>query len=423
MTTQQNKNSRFFVTVYSSFVFFLLIPSLILLFFPIEASAFSDFDSTSSLQIEQRVLQKETSALKENELFAKSALLMDASNGRVLFEKDGYHVMPMASTTKIMTCLYTLENGNLDDVVTISKNAANQPRVRLGMRSGEQYYLRDLLYALMLESYNDCAVAIAEHISGSVEQFCYDMSNKARDLGAYDTNFETPNGLDSENHYTTAYDLALITRYALQNEELVSIINTRNYSFQELTTNTSHAIANKDAFLDQYSGAFGVKTGFTSNAGYCFVGAVKRDDKTFISVVLASGWPPNKTWKWSDTKKLMDYGFQNYSYEEIGIEQPKLEQVSILDGQKEKLSLYTDAKKEKLLLSPDEKWEVKINIPSELNAPIRKDMPIGSISYYLDGKEFRCYSVYSAETIKKIDYPYCLKKIIKRWQDVALSDS
>ena len=354
-------------------------------------------------------------SIRENELYAKSALLMDASNGRVLYEKDGYHIMPMASTTKIMTCIYTLENGNLDDVVTISDNASRQPKVRLGVKAGEQYTLRDLLYALMLESYNDCAVAIAEHLSGSVEQFCYDMSNKARDLGAYDTNFETPNGLDSDNHYTTAYDLALITRYALQNEDFIQIINERSHSFQEKTKGSSHSVYNKDAFLDQYAGAFGVKTGFTGKAGYCFVGAAKQDNKTLISVVLASGWPPNKTWKWADTKKLMNYGFQNFSYQEIGVENPKLETVPVLDGQKQNVSLYTDAKKEQLLMMPSEKLEVKIKIPKELSAPVIKDMPIGSISYYLNEKEFRCYSIYAKESVKKIDYGYCFHKVLKNW--------
>ena len=359
--------------------------------------------------------EEKTTSLQDNDLYAKSALLMDASTGRVLYEKDGYHVMPMASTTKIMTCIYALENGNLDDVVTISSTAAAQPKVRLGVKKDQQYTLRDLLYSLMLESHNDCAVAIAEHISGSVDQFCYEMSNKARDLGAYDTNFETPNGLDSDNHHTTAYDLALITKYAIQNEEFISIINTSSHTFQEITKGTTHTVHNKDAFLNQYSGAFGVKTGFTGKAGYCFVGAVKQDQKTFISVVLASGWPPNKTWKWSDTKKLMNYGVNNYSLQEIGIENPHLEQLKVIDGQQATVSLYTDVQREQLLLSPSEKIDIKINLPDHITAPVIKDMPIGSISYYLNGEELSCYSIYTKESIKKIDYSYCFRNIFIHW--------
>lgn len=356
-----------------------------------------------------------TDTLQETSLYAKSALLMDASNGRVLYEKNGYEKLPMASTTKIMTCIYTIEHGNLDDLVTISDHAARQPKVRLGVRQGEQYRLKDLLYALMLESYNDCAVAIAEHMSGSVEQFCYDISNKARDLGAYDTNFETPNGLDSDKHYTTSYDLALITKYAIQNETFLTIVKQQMYQFEEQTKKTSHFLSNKDAFLTQYNGAFGVKTGFTGNAGYCFVGAAKREEKTMISVVLASGWPPNKTWKWSDTKKLMNYGFEHFSFQEIGTDHLNLPSIPVNNGQKNSVILYTDAKKETLLLSPSETFDIKIQLPDTLDAPIIKDMPLGSITYYLNGTEFRCYSIYAKHSVLKIDYRYCFYKVIKYW--------
>ena len=395
--------------IHKIFLLFVLIVSLLI------GCLFSIFSPSFILASNENNKAKTETTLKEGELYAKSALLMDASNGRVLYEKNGYDILPMASTTKIMTCIYALENGNLDDIVTISSNAVNQPKVHLGMKKDQQYTLRDLLYALMLESYNDCAVAIAEHISGSVEQFCYEMSNKARDLGAYDTNFETPNGLDSDNHHTTAYDLALITKYAIQNEDFITITNTSSHTFQELTTGTSRTVNIKDAFLTQYSGAFGVKTGFTGKAGYCFVGAVKREEKTFISVVLASGWPPNKTWKWADTKKLMDYGINNYSLQEIGVENPRLEQLPVVNGQKTTVTLDTDVKKEKLLMSSSEKIEVKINLPKELTAPISKNMPIGSISYYLNGEEFRCYSIYTKESIKKIDYAYCFRNILIHW--------
>lgn len=349
------------------------------------------------------------------ELHGKSALLIDASSGRVLYEKNGYELLPMASTTKIMTCIYTLEHGNLSDLVTISKNAVTQPKVRLGVVAGEQYLLKDLLYALMLESYNDCAVAIAEHISGSVSQFCYDMTNKARDLGAYNTTFETPNGLDSDNHKTTAYDLALITRYAVSNQDFLTITNTRQYTFQEQTTKRSHSVQNKDAFLDQYKGAYGVKTGFTGKAGYCFVGAVKQGDKNFISVTLASGWPPNKSFKWQDTKKLMDYGLQNFSYKTIGVEQPNLEKISVIDGTKPLLSLYTKAKKETLLFRDTDQFNMKIILPKHIVAPVQKNMPIGSIIYSINGEEISCYSIYTAETVPKTTYPFYFQKILKNW--------
>ena len=166
----------------------------------------------------------------------------------------------------------------------------------------------------MLESSNDVAVAIAEGIGGSVENFCNMMTAKAKELGALHTSYKTPNGLDADGHYTTAYDLALITRYALENEKFMEIINTKSYTFQELTANRSISVSNKNAFLNIYNGANGVKTGFTGQAGYCFVGSANQNGMELIAVVLACSWPPNKTYRWADTKKLMDYGFGHYSY-------------------------------------------------------------------------------------------------------------
>jgi len=251
------------------------------------------------------------------DLYAGAAVLMDAMTGRVLYEKNGYEQKAMASTTKIMTCIVALEYGNLNELVTVSAYAASMPNVKLGVRNGEQFLLKDLLYSLMLESHNDVAVAIAEHVAGSVEAFAALMNQKARDIGAYNTNFVTPNGLDANGHYTTAADLALIGAYAIKNNKFVEITNTASYTFSNNAGTRSFNVNNKNSFLNQMDGAFGIKTGYTGQAGYCFVGALKRDGKVLVSVVLGSGWPPNKTNKWSDTKKLMNYGLSNYSYEVI----------------------------------------------------------------------------------------------------------
>ena len=250
-------------------------------------------------------------------LYASSAVLMDEGSGRILYNKNGSERKANASTTKIMTCILALEYGNEDDIVTFSANAARQPDVQMNGCEGEQYYLKDLLFALMLESHNDVAVAIAEHIAGDVETFAGYMNDKAQEVGAFDTHFVTPNGLDADDHYTTACDLAIIARYALQNKEFQEIIRTPAHTFSEISGKRNVAVVNRDGFLTQYEGAIGIKTGFTGNAGYCFVGAAKKNGMTLISVVLASGWPPHKTYKWTDTKQLMDYGFSNYSVHTI----------------------------------------------------------------------------------------------------------
>lgn len=241
-------------------------------------------------------------------LNAKAACLIDADSGMVLFAKNADEKLPMASTTKIMTALIALESSDLSDTITFSAHAASMPDVQLNAMSGEQFTLRDLLYSLLLESHNDTAVAIAEHVSGSTEAFADKMNEKAVELGLSSTHFVTPNGLDADEHYTTAKELCLIASYALQNQTFCKIIRTPAHSFANRTNTKQYHVTNHDAFLTNYAGAIGIKTGFTCNAGYCFCGAAKRGDITLISSVLACGWPPHKTYKWTDTKKLMDYG-------------------------------------------------------------------------------------------------------------------
>ncbi len=221
------------------------------------------------------------------QLYAQSAVLMDGDSGRILFEKNGYEQKPMASTTKIMTLIVTLENANPDEIVTVSEYAAGMPDVQLGIRQGEQYRLGDLLYSLMLESHNDSAVAIAEHVGGSVEGFAGMMNAKARDIGCYNTYYITPNGLDASDekgeHSTTAADLARTMRYCIcqspKREEFLAITRTSSYSFGDTEGLRSFTVGNKNAFLTMMEGALSGKTGFTNNAGYCYVGALQREDR------------------------------------------------------------------------------------------------------------------------------------------------
>lgn len=190
-------------------------------------------------------------------LYAQSAVLMDADSGRILFEKNGREARPMASTTKIMTCILALEEGDLSEEVTVSANAAAQPQVHLGIREGEQYRLEDLLYSLMLESHNDTAVAIAEHIAGSTEGFAALMNERAEAIGCEDTHFVTPNGLDAEDeggvHSTTAADLARIMRYCItqseKKEDFLRITQTESHAFSNLDGSRSFSCYNHNAFL------------------------------------------------------------------------------------------------------------------------------------------------------------------------------
>lgn len=353
------------------------------------------------------------------DLYARSAVLMDADTGRILFEKNGTEQMPMASTTKIMTLLVTLENADLEGEVQVSSYAASMPDVQLGIREGERYRLRDLCYSLMLESHNDSAVAIAEHVGGSVEGFAAMMNQKARDLGCYHTHFITPNGLDAQDeegtHSTTAEDLARIMRFCMQNEEFLTITREPSWTFSDLDGTRSFSVNNKNAFLNMMEGALTGKTGFTNGAGYCYVGALEREGKRLVAVVLACGWPNHKTWKWSDMKKLMNYGLANFHKEEIGQEQLELSSIPVTDGQTEQVGVSVDLKMGEALLKDSDEVAVDVLLPDRLAAPAEKGELVGTVIYYINGEIFDLFPICLTEDVKKIDYLWCARRILHRW--------
>lgn len=345
-------------------------------------------------------------------LAAKGAVLLDAKSNHVLYSKNGNEELPMASTTKIMTCIVALEYGNLDDVVTFSKRAASMPDVQLNAKTGAKFKLGDLLYSLMLESHNDTAVAIAEHVGGSVEGFAKMMNKKVKELGLSHTNFVTPNGLDAVEHYTTAKELAIIASYAIKNEKFVEITNTPNWSFKEESSKSTYNVQNKNRFLSLMPGAMGVKTGFTNNAGYCFVGALKRDDKTLISVVLGSGWPPHKTYKWRDTQYLMNYGLDHFGYRNVSENLQPLYDVRVINGKQDAIKLEMDDSTKDVLLRNSDEVDIMYNIPDQLEAPVKKGDQIGTVTYYINGEKYKDVPVTSKNTVAKKDYRFCLDKII-----------
>ncbi len=341
-------------------------------------------------------------------LYAKSYCLLDADSRRVLLGEKETQQMPMASTTKIMTCIVALEHGDLDSKVEVSSYAASMPDVQLNMQAGDHFYLKDLLYSLMLESHNDTAVAIAEHIGKSVEGFASLMNKKASELGCTDTHFVTPNGLDAEGHYTTAKELCVIASYAIQNETFLKIIQEPSHSFTNCEGNRSYSVNNHDAFLRSYPGAVGIKTGFTGNAGYCFCGAAKRNGKTLITSVLACGWPPHKGYKWVDTKKLMDYGFSNF--EKVSLKRLRLpKELPVFDGMENAVSVTgTKQKNITLLLKQDDKIKSRIKLSDSLHAPIRNGDIVGYEEYYLNGELLCHFPITAAETVQKRNPAYYL---------------
>lgn len=358
-------------------------------------------------------------------LYAKSAVLMDAESGRVLYEKDGTQHMPNASTTKIMTCILALELGNLEDEVKVSSYAASMPKVRLGMSTQDTFRLKDLLYSLMLESHNDSAVAIAEHIAGNVEQFAEKMNQKAKELGCKDTYFITPNGLDAQNeagvHGTTAEDLAKIMSYCLKNEAFLEITQTPSHQFANLAGTKTFSCNNHNAFLQMMEGALSGKTGFTGNAGYCYVGALRRDGRTFVVALLACGWPNNKGYKWADTQALMSYGLERYQNVDVYEYDREFSPLTVEDAEPENGRLYQEVKvpieiaEEKLVVLKRQDEEIKViyDIPNTLEAPVKKGQKIGSVRYYLGEKQIAELPVCAGKSAKKLQPSWYRDYILK----------
>lgn len=368
-----------------------------------------------------------TPAIEEpSELHALSAVLMDGDSGRVLYEKDGKTPLANASTTKVLTCIVALESSPGDDYVQVSRNAASQPEVRLGLQKGEQYYLEDLLYSLMLKSHNDTAVAIAEHCGGTEEGFARMLNRKAKQIGCKDTYFITPNGLDAQDengkHHTTAEDLALIMRYAIKNKTFLHISQTRDYTFSEITGKRTFSVHNANALLDMMDGVLAGKTGYTSQAGYCYVCAWEEEGKTFVVSLLGCGWPNHKTYKWSDTKKLLSYGAYNYDYETYW-QEPHTSKILVTDGVENmqnigekvylrgKCSVTSEDREKEILLKKGEAVTCKTEIPQKVSAPVLKGEKLGRIAYYLDGKLIASYPVYAERSVEKISFKWYTEKV------------
>lgn len=354
-------------------------------------------------------------------LYARSAVLMDGDSGRILYGKAEDDELPMASTTKIMTCIVALEEADADMVCTVSGNASAQPAVKLGMIKDDEFYLGDLLYSLMLESHNDAAVCIAENVGGSVEGFADMMNAKAREIGCEKTYYITPNGLDAQDetgeHHTTAGELALVMRYCLtqspKTAEFLKITQTPAYSFTNIKGNRSYSCTNHNAFLTIMDGALSGKTGFTGKAGYCYVGAMERDDKLLIVALLACGWPNHKGYKWIDTKKLMNYGLENYEKREITDSGLQTDSIPVLNGQMDFVT--TSVQQDhgvQILMRPSEQVRTQIELEDTLEAPVKKGQQVGIVRYLLDGAVYVEYPVTADKTVQVRGYRFCLQELI-----------
>ena len=347
---------------------------------------------------------------------SRSAIVMEPETGEILYEKNSQQKRPMASTIKIMTAILVIENGNLKDVVTVSKKAAGTGGSTMGLKEGDKILLRDLLYGLMLRSGNDAAIQIAEYMAGSVEEFAKQMNQKAEKLHLTQTHFVTPHGLDQPEHYTTAYELAQLARYALQNEQFAHIVNSKNITIQ--INGKPKELRNTNELLGALEGVNGVKTGFTNGAGRCLVTSVNRNGKRLITVVLGADTKKNRT---RDSIVLIEYAYQKYQWVDLGermkeafLQWKQEHTIEVKKGIKENLKEMTAPIT--TVFYPIAKEEIKnlktvIAIPETLQAPVQKQEKIGEILLEGSGKIKERMPIYAEESIARKDVGYYWKDL------------
>lgn len=330
----------------------------------------------------------------------------------------------MASTTKIMTTIVILEKADLNETVTVSAKAGGTGGSRLGLKRGDKASVRDLLYGLMLRSGNDAAVALAEHVGGSVKEFAELMNEKAIELGLTNTHFVTPHGLDDANHYTTALELAKLTDYAMNNETFSKIVGTKSITIY--INNQPRQINNTNELLGVLNGVVGVKTGFTNNAGRCLVTETKRNNMDIITIVLGADTKKDRT---KDSVNLIEYTYSKYKM--YNIEEKIIEEFNKWKNINEKRILITKGKQSnpKLALGAiekaiipicdDDKIEYSINALTEVEAPVEQWNVMGTLTVKLNGEILESIEIVNVNEVQKRDWKDYFKIVLNRFEDIG----
>jgi len=338
---------------------------------------------------------------KDMVLSGESYILIEENSGRVLASQDEHKKMPIASTTKIMTALIALENGNLQDQIKINDDCIDIEGSSIYLERKEIINLKDLLYGLMLRSGNDAAIAISQNISNNQNEFIKMMNNKAKSINANNTNFTNPHGLNHDKHYSTAYDLALITKEAFKYQAFEEIVKTKSYTADRKNNNN---FINKNKTLWEYEDGDGVKTGYTMKSGRCLVSSATKNNMRLIAVSLNA-----KNW-FNDNYQLLDYGFENFTNHLIYDKNQFITSVDIKDG-KEQLKVVT---KQDFIypLNSTEKKQIKfkITLDENITTPIYKGDVVGNINTYLNGVLIKKDELIGGNNVNKLNFIHNLLK-------------
>ena len=335
---------------------------------------------------------------------AGASIAIDGATGKVFCEKNAHTRMGMASTTKIMTAIIALEKGNLNDIVTVDKRAVGVEGSSLYLEEGDRLSLKNLLFGMMLRSGNDAATAVALHFAPSVEEFAVMMNDKAKELGLKDTCFKNPHGLHEEGHYTTAYDLAQITRYGFTLEGFADIVSTWSYNLNEnIHTKT---VTNNNKLLNMYNGADGVKTGYTPETGRTLVGSATRDGMRVITVTLNDGDD------WKDHMAMFDYAFENFKSINLCESGQGFGCVPVKGGKDSEVPLIA-AEKLDALVFKDSKIQVEVTTREEINAPVEKGQSLGKVVFTENGAVLAEAELVAGEGMEKEKKASMFWRIIK----------
>ncbi len=354
------------------------------------------------------IIETDSASLQLPTINSRAYVVIDRKSNTILTGKNENQKKKMASTTKIMTALIVLENVNLSDTVEISKKSAGTGGSRLGLKTGDKITVLDLLYGLMMRSGNDAAVALAEYVSGSISSFADLMNNKAKELNLCDTHFVTPHGLDEDEHYTTAYELALLSNYAMNNEIFAKIVGTKTYT---ITINGyPKTLSNTNELLGVLNGVYGIKTGFTNGANRCLVTCCKRGDMDIICVVLGAD---TKKFRTTDSIKLIEYCFNSFTNVDVKElihndfevwKETNKYNITISKGKSTYLDFdYEDIPYDKIPVRSDliDKLAVSIQYSSVLNSPISKGTSIGTFDLKLENTILYSGNIYITSDIEK----------------------
>lgn len=344
------------------------------------------------------------SALSESDLSAKSAIVVNASTGEVVFEKNAHQRRSMASTTKIMTAVLAAESGREQETVNITSQMCGAEGTSIGLKAGYKIRFLDLVYGMMLESGNDAANATAIFLSGSREAFAKKMNEKAKEIGMTNTHFVTPSGLDDENHYTTAFDMAMLGCYAINIPLFKEICSSKTKKVDFIKPDITVTFSNHNRLLRSYDGAIGIKTGFTKKSGRCLVSAAEREGAVFVAVTLSAGDD------WNDHRKMLDLAFESVIRKDI---YPRLpETVGVMGGKASQIKIASSLYPVRVSYQKESKITQRVYMSPFVYAPIEKGDKLGKVELFYDNKIIKTVDIIALEDCEAQEETYVRKKSV-----------